>query len=164
MRWMLGLIAGLALTACVGSKPPVPKAREVAQPVFGDTDDERRIYRALSVRDPAPECAEVEAGVTEPVPILVRIAEQAEAPPWAPMRAAGCLLRLHGEAAEDTLRDWVVDPGRQGLAELVLSQIDLLPDPVAVEVVRDALHGPYKAQAEEAAAASERPEIRDLLR
>lgn len=154
----------MLLMSCAAPRRPVPEPREPAAPQFGDTRDEQAVHRALSVRDPAPDCAEVEAGLEAPVPILVRIAEEAAAPPWAPLRAAGCLVRLHGDAAEDHLRDWVVDPGRQGLAHLVLSQIDLLPEPVAVEVVRDALGGPHRQAAEEAAASSERPDVRALLR
>lgn len=159
-----GLILLVLFSACAAPKRPVPEAREPAAPRFGDTRDEQSVHRALSVRDPAPDCAEVLAGVEAPVPVLVRIAEEAEAPPWAPLRAAGCLVRLYGEAAEGHLRDWVVDPAREGLAHLVLSQIDLLPEPVAVEVVRDALTGPHRAAAEEAAAASERPDVQALRR
>jgi len=163
LRTRIGLLGLLAWTACASPNRPVPEAPAPAEPRFGDTPDEQSVYRALSARDPAPDCAEIEAGVDRPVPILVRVAEEAEAPPWAPLRAAGCLVQRHGEAAEDHLRDWVVDPARAGLAELVLERVDLLPEPVAVEVVRDALDGPHREAAEAAAAASERPEIRAVF-
>lgn len=166
------LVSRSALVAlaigCASKQPPVPEAGSVEGSAtigknWPGTDAELQLYRALAVRDPEPVCAEVEALVPEPVASLAMIAEDIPMPPWAGMRAASCLARGHAEAAEGKLRDWVVAEEGTGLAILVLQHLDQMPEPVAVELVRDALEGPWAQEASDAAAGSDRPAVRALL-
>lgn len=165
MLRLLSLSVTLVLVGCAKKAQPTDGTADDALALsFPGTAEEGQLYRALSVRDPEPDCATVEGLVPDPVASLTLIAEQAEMPPWAPLRAASCLLRRHAEAAEDTVRGWVVDPGREGLALLALQHVDQMPEAVAVELVRDALEGPFAEAARDAATGSERPAIQALIR
>ena len=97
-----------------------------------------RIHQALSVRHPVPSCASVSALSENPIDDLRRVAEADHAPPWAPMRAASCVI-AEGEAARETLAAWITDPHRQGLSELVLRRLHHLPEPLALDLAREAL-------------------------
>ena len=164
MRRLVSRAAALILlVGCHKRTMQGVEGNEIAQDDWPGTKEELALYRALSVKDPEPRCADVEGLVPDPIASLTMIAEDIPMPPWAGTRAATCLVVGHAEEAEDTLRDWVVDEGKAGLARLVLGGVDDIPEEVAVEVVRDALAGPFAAEATEAAQGSERQAIRDLL-
>lgn len=105
--------------------------------------DEQAVYAALSVRDPAPTCAAVEALSPEPAAALKAVVEKAPMPPWAGMRAALCLLEGHASTEGPLFVSWTTHPETAGLARLVVSRIDTLPQPVADAVTVAALAGPH---------------------
>ncbi len=123
--------------------------------------DPAAVAQALSVRDPEPSCAAVEALTDDPVGVLQALADESAAPPWLPMRAAACLLS-HPEG-ERSAAAWVVDPDRKGLARLVFGRLDAMEPAAAIRVARAALSGPWRAEAIARLAASEVPELRALV-
>ena len=124
--------------------------------------DDDAVLKALSVRDPEPPCAAVAALTPDPAASLERIAETVELPPWAPMRAARCLVAEHAEAGEAAFLRWVVDPERAGLGELVLHRTRTLPEPVAAHVLERALLGDLREPALDAISADARATVRTL--
>ena len=134
-----------------------------AMPDNGWPREELAMIRALSVRDPEPDCAVVEAMVPDPVASLIKVTRDVPQPPWVSLRAASCLVSRHAEEAQDTIRDWVVDEDLRGLATIALQSVDEMPEHVAEDVLRDALAGPFATEAADAAGASERRALRALL-
>ena len=118
------------------------EASEPTQEAFTPTDAQDAMYRALSIRDPAPACADIAALTTAPVEDLQVLVDEATQPPWVGMRAAAWLLDLYPEQSQPLMQAWVVDPDKRGLAILVTKKLDTLPLPVATEVVNTALAGP----------------------
>lgn len=133
--------------------PPPPAPAPVAAP-----EGAPGMIRALSVRDPEPVCADVEAMSPTPVEALSYVVSHVSMPPQAPMRAAGCLV-AHGDAVRDDLLTWVDDPAKQGLGRLLLQRLADLPEPLAAEVVSHASSGELAEVAREAAAADARPAV-----
>lgn len=169
MRTLLVLI--LVLAACK-KKPAEPAvegrsgAPSVSQPAVverppPDLATLQAVARRLSVRDPEPDCGAVEAELeADPVATFLYVIQTVERPPWAPMRAAGCLIDGHAAEIGPTLTGWVAGEETQGLGRLVLSRLRDLPDEVAVGVVRAGMRGPLAEVAAEAAAEDARDEVR----
>lgn len=168
----LGVLLLLGLGACV--KKELPEPPPVAQPVaapapvatpvgWPGTDDGRAMYRAMSVRDPAPDCLTAEALVSDPLAALLEVVELAELPPYAPMRAAQCVVVHHAEEAADALVAWVGDPETAGLGMVALQGLEGMSEPTAVRVTEAALAGPVATDAREAAAASSHAGVRALV-
>jgi hypothetical protein len=151
--------APAAPVAPAAPAPPAPPAPP--QPSF--SLETQAVYKALSVRDPEPECAAVEALSATPAQTLLEVVEHASQPPWAGMRAATCLILGHGEAMAPTLASWVQDPDRRGLALLVLDQLDQLPEAQALELAQQALAGPHAADVPSRLARSQRPALHALV-
>ena len=124
--------------------------------------DDDALYRALSVRDPAPSCEHLASLADDPAAAFLRMAETVELPPWVPMRAARCLVAHHGEAAADAFERWVATPEQAGLGQLVLRRTTTLPEPVAARVVARALDGTLRTDAEQAIAQDVRPAVQAL--
>ena len=184
-------VASLALSACAESdattqapdeshdasieeapavEEPVPNEASAAEATpeeateaFTPTDTQEGMYRALSIRDPAPACADIVALSTSPVDDLEVLVNEATQPPWVGMRAAGCLLDLYPEQSQPLMQAWVVDPDKKGLAILVTKKLDTLPLPVATEVVTTALAGPMADSLAPRIAKVEVPELRSLV-
>jgi len=121
------------------------------------------MFKALSVREPQPACADVEALSETPVETLLELIDKAQQPPWVGMRAASCLIQGHADAVQDTLVDWVQQEDSRGFAILVLNQIDTLPQPVAIAVATQALAGPYASDATSRIAKSTNPALLALV-
>lgn len=117
------------------------------------------VYRALSIRDPQPDCAEIEAMTSTPQQTLLEVIDRATLPPWVPMRAALCLIQGHGADIQAELLDWVGSSDTRGLAILVFDQIDALPEDVALVVAREALIGPWEDDAASRLAKSSNPAL-----
>lgn len=169
---ILALILGCAgPRGIAGSEPalgaaPVPFAAPIAEaePLAGGVPPEATaVYRALSVRDPEPDCATVEALSPTPLATLLLVIQHAEQPPWVGIRAATCVLDRHAQLASPALFAWVEGPTTRGLALLVLDRLDRLPDPLALELAAAALKGPHAADAAERVARSSKAELRALL-
>ncbi len=124
---------------------------------------QQEMYHALSVRHPAPDCATISAMSEDPVTDLLYLVDNAILPAWVGMRAAGCLLSDHAEAAQPQILSWVQSEQTRGLAILTLGQLDALPQPMALQVAQAALSGPLVDTAQPRIAASERAELRALV-
>lgn len=120
-----------------------------------------QVVRALSSRDPVS-CAEIEALTPTPVETLSHVVDNVPNPPWAPMRAADCLIRNHAVESRPNLERWVVAPELKGLGRLVLGSIDTLPVEVAVPVMAKALAGSDPALATTRCLSAAAPEVRTL--
>lgn len=121
------------------------------------------VYRALSARHPAPSCADVEAMTPTPVPTLLRMVDEAQQPPWVPMRAAECLAIGHHADIRDRLEQWVVDPELRGLGLLVLNRLDDLPLDLARDLATRAVQeGPEPEKTRERLRALNTPELQAL--
>lgn len=144
---------------------PAEQTAPAAQPAAnqGLSTETQAVYKALSVRDPEPECAAVEALTPTPVETLLEVVQRASQPPWAGMRAATCLIVGHGAEVAPTLTAWVEGPDTRGLALLVLDQLDALPEAQAVELATKALAGPHAADVPSRLARSQRPAVRALI-
>jgi len=123
--------------------------------------EQAAVYQALSVRD-APDCAAVEALATDPLDALRTVVEHAAMPPWAPMRAAHCMLTRHPDQARDDLLSWVGQAKTRGLGLLVLSELDTLAEPLALEIAGAALAGPLADDARPRLADSAVPSVKAL--
>lgn len=120
------------------------------------------LARRLSIKDPAPDCAELAEGMSaDPEASFHYVVNTVQTPPWAPMRAAGCILELYPESSKDAIVGWVRTKETEGLGRLVLSKLATLPEPVAVGVVKAGLGSDLAEETREAAAASERQAVRD---
>lgn len=120
------------------------------------------VMRMLSSRDPVP-CATIEALTPDPTATLLAVVDTVERPPWAPMRAANCLIQNHATEAQSAIERWVVAPELKGLGRLVLSSLDAMPLSVAVPVARKALaEGADPVLARERISAAKSAEIRAL--
>ena len=161
---MRPILLALLLVAC--KKPqPVPSAvlPDEAKPA-PSVDQLQSVGRMLSVRDPEPDCATMEASIdADPVATWVYVVNTMKVPPYAPMRAAGCLISGHPEAATGAMQGWMRDPETQGLARLVLANLEKLPEPVAVDVVQAGLVGPLAETVAEAAAESKHTAVKSLV-
>ena len=120
------------------------------------------VTHALSYRHAKP-CSELEALTTTPVATLRHVVQEVQMPPWAPMRAAECLQRNHAQEVRDDLLRWVSEPEMKGLGRQVVGLLDVLPEPLAVEVAREALVGPVAERARVVMARDTRPGIVQLL-
>jgi hypothetical protein len=121
------------------------------------------VVRALSARD-GVSCEAVEALSARPVAVLRQVVAEVAMPPYAPMRAANCLVQRHAVEVQADLERWVVEPELKGLGRLVLGAVDQMPIEVAVPVVRRALaEGSDRDLASKRAAAAVAPEIRGLV-
>lgn len=120
------------------------------------------VVRALSGRD-AVSCATIEALVPDARAALEEVVDTVQMPPWAPMRAAQCLIDGHAAEVQPRLEAWVTDPALKGLGRLVLGSLDRLPVAVAVPVAQKALVGADPELATERVRAAVAPEVRALV-
>ena len=103
------------------------------------SDSDVAVHRALSVRHKTLSCTEVEALSTEPLQTLRNMVAHASAPPWAPMRAASCIVELHPVEAQPDLERWVSDSKLEGLRIQTLKQLPTMPEAVARAVALKAI-------------------------
>ncbi|MCB9677053.1 MAG: hypothetical protein H6737_18190 [Alphaproteobacteria bacterium] len=128
------------------------------------TPKEEALVRALSVRDGAPDCAEVEALVDEPAHSLARVVENVQLPPWAPMYAASCLIERHAAEKPEVLASWVVGTETKGLAKLVFRRLHHLEPDQARSLVDRGRSGPWQRELDAALVASPDAGLRALAR
>lgn len=151
-------LAGLLACSHVHAAPPV-----APNSTYAPTAAALAVHQALSVRETPPTCAEAEALTSTPVSTLLEIVDHATMPPWAPLRAATCLVERHGDETRAEIVAWVSDPDLQGLAQVALLGVDRLPVDLALEVARLGLAGPDPAGARKALERSANAEIQALL-
>jgi len=122
------------------------------------------VHKALSGRHQTHSCAEVEALSDTPVASLRNIVTHATAPPWAPMRAASCLVERHATEVQSDLERWVSDEATLGLGIQTLGQLDLMPEDVAIAVANKALtDGPPSLDAAARVSRSDSSVLRALV-
>ena len=113
------------------------------EPAWAPSAEENAVYKALTVRDPVPTCEAVEALAADPVATLISVVEHASQPPWVGVRAAHCLATRHADVAAPTLRAWITGDNTRGLALMLASEIDQIPEAVAVDLAVAGLAGPH---------------------
>jgi len=142
--------------APVESRPPItPPASERTPPP--------EMIRMLSARDSAPPCDVIEATSTDPVADLILVVETVPLPPYAPMRAAGCLVDRHATEAADTIESWMTRPEVPALARLVAQGFDTMPAGLALRFAAAGLAGPHRSVVEPFVRSSTHPEVRALV-
>ncbi len=144
----------LALAAPDAPETPLPATFDLA------------IWQALAAREPAP-CERITASSPNPATDLLAVVEQTTMPPWAPMRAADCLVRRHAAEPEVAiaLRAWVVDPERLGLGRLVVTRLDELDPAQSLDLARRAWNADHdRPWIARRLARSARAELRALAR
>ncbi|MBA2320208.1 MAG: hypothetical protein H0V89_03545 [Deltaproteobacteria bacterium] len=124
---------------------------------------EEALLQQLSLRDGSPACAEMEVGLSDPRASWKAVVDHVSMPPWAPMRAADCLISGHSAASRADLVGWVTRPELKGLGLLALGRLDVMPQDVATEVASAAItRGPDPAGARVRVARSANPAIAEL--
>jgi hypothetical protein len=126
------------------------------------SDAEQTLIRALSSRDGAPPCEQLEALVPDPVASFERVVEHVSMPPWAPMHAAACIIENHAHEHADLLASWTTGERTKGLAKLVFHRLHLLDDDQALELVETARTGPWTRELDRSLATSPKGALRDL--
>jgi len=125
---------------------------------------EQQLVRALSSRDAPASCAELEALVPEPVQSLAQVVDQVSMPPWAPMRAATCLIENHSADRPALFDSWVTQPNKRGLAKLVFARLHLIEPVQRLSLVEHARLGPYTDALNSGLLRSPSAELRALAR
>ncbi len=170
MSMTLFLALGCAGTPQAEPEAPAAPAAETTTSPAADPEPSgpepdaaaEAVYRALSIRDPAPTCESVEALTETPVETLLFVVDNAQQPPWAGMRAAECITSRHAVEAQESIKAWVSSSETKGLAILALNQLDAMPLEVALTVARTALEGPDAESARTRINRSSVPEIKAL--
>ena len=127
-----------------------------------DDDAFAAMVHALSIKDPPPACEQVEALAPEPVPLLLRVVNEVERPPWVAMRAADCLVTRHAPAIEVEMTSWMGDRDRQGLGLLALNHLDEMEPALATRIASAAMAGPYRDAASTRIAHSDVESVRAI--
>ena len=142
----------------------VPIEQVPAAPPEGLTAERKAMHTALSSRDGAPSCSDVEAlASAQPHEDYLWLIEHVQQPPWVGIRAATCILQHHHEAAWAHIQHWLTQPELKGLALLVLNEIDSLPEDRAIELAQFAIRAGADPEAvRERLAQSSRPSIAAL--
>lgn len=126
------------------------------------------VWQSLAQRhDPGCESALAKGERDAVREALVTVAETADAPPWAAVRAAVCLTREFGadETTGPVLERWVTDTAFSGLGTAVLQQLDALPQEQAMALGTSALQrtdARFRDRAVRALEDSASPELRAL--
>jgi len=129
----------------------------------GPSDTQAAMVRALSSRDAAPSCADLDAQTADPVADYRWIVEHVAMPPTAGIRAAECLVVGHATAAADLMRRWVSEPQLKGFGWVALRHLDRVEPTLARELATLALTaGPDPAGAAKRIRALESAELRAL--
>ena len=146
---------------------PAPAPAPVTSPPLVMPPSERtpppEMIRLLSARDDAAPCEVIEATSTDPVADLILVVETVPLPPYAPMRAAGCLVDRHAEEAAGTIESWMGRPDVPALAEIVAQGFDTMPSGLALRFAAAGLAGPHRAVVEPFVKSSTHPEVRALV-
>lgn len=149
----------VALLGLARAEQPLP---EPPPPAWTPSPQALQVHQALSQRDPG-DCTLVEGLTTTPVPTLLEVVEHATMPPWAPVRAAECLVKGHGPEVRVQMLEWIRDPQSRGLAAVVYRNIDLLPEELAVELATASLTGADPDRARRYLKASTKQSVRDIV-
>ena len=122
---------------------------------------------ALALRD-GFSCSQLGTPDTALRDALIARAEPQAMPPWAPMRAAGCLIELFptDPVTATTVLPWMTDPERGGLALVVAENIDRFPLEISVQLANAAMAAPASTSRDRLRrrlSTSARPEVLAVL-
>lgn len=147
--WALGglTVGGLTVGCDGGARDEARRGSETTPARVELGPEAAQLYQRTLVRDPAPSCAELTAGLARPTDALLEVAERVVAPPSSGMRAASCLVHEHAAELEPQLTRWVQDQETMGFGLLVLGQLDTLENTLAERLARAALAGDFAEEA-----------------
>ena len=124
---------------------PVQAAEEKGTDDGGPaTAEQQAIVRALSVRHGAPACVDLGSLSADLVADLVWVADHVQYPPWVGLRAASCVVTAFPDAGAPALVRWASSPDTRGLAILITSKLDGVPDATAISVAEALVCGPWR--------------------
>jgi len=152
---LTSLLALLCTQVALATSPPIPHPQDVAR--------RDKLRRMLSIRDSTPACATLSPISDRLVTDLQWLMDHVEAPPWVGVRAAQCIMQLHGENEIERIKRWVQDPDKKGLVLVVLGEIDELAPLTARTIVEAALIGPHNDLVLPRIEKSIHPEVRALV-
>jgi len=143
----------IILSLALGSPPP-----------WTPSPDEAALLQVLSLRDGTPSCGELVSMVPDPTTSLLHIVDNVTMPPWAPMRAAICLIDKKEAEIEPQLREWVTQPQKLGLAKLVLRRAHTLNPTRAKTLSELSLTSENRDTARQILSVSPDPILRQLVK
>ncbi len=131
------------LTACAQTEEVVYEPQKPI-PVSSESRIETEpLLRLLSVRDQGPPCSTLIEFSDQLQTDLMRIVQDSPKPPWAPMRAANCLIELYPLESKAEFVRWMQSEDTMGLALLLSNQMSILPAELAPDLVSVGLNGPH---------------------
>lgn len=144
----------------VAQVAPVPVAAAVG--IAADSP-EGRAHGLFASRD-AVDCAAVAGALGDDARTAVTyVADATTMPPYAPMRAAHCLVERWPADAQALFVGWMGAPAKKGLALQTLHEADQLDEPSALALGVAALAGPHAEPAQKILAQSKHPAVRALV-
>ena len=148
--------------AVLPGDPAAPLDEATEAPAWDPSPAQERVYKLLSVRDPAPSCQEVEALTETPVETLLWLVDNAAMPPWVGLRSADCLVSGHPTEIEPQATDWMESEGSRGLALLLCDHLDAMDPDLASRLALAGLAGPYAEDVSARLLLSQRDALRAL--
>lgn len=121
----------------------------------------------LKLRDPVP-CVELGEPTIQLRDELLALTDPALEPSWIPVRAADCLVELYAAdpVVAEAMLPWMTDPGRAGLALVVVNRLELFPVEVAVRLARAGMSAAderQRSRVERRLKRSKVPELRAIV-
>lgn len=126
------------------------------------SEEAQRAYDALAPRHVTETCEALTTRLSLSGKALEEVVERVQSPPWAPMRAAECLLQTK-QASEGTLSRWVSNEQTRGLARLVFTHLESWPVHESLPIARAALSGQNRALVLPILERSLHVELRELI-
>ena len=114
----------------------------VAAPPNFDAE-QTQLIRQLSHRDGSEPCQKLVTGDDRFRADLLMIVEHVEQPAWVGMRAASCIIELYPSKSVDVLEKWMTSENTMGLAYLLSTKIETLPEVVALRIGKAGVNGPH---------------------
>lgn len=102
-----------------------------------------RLIRQLSHRDGSGPCLDLTTGEERFQNDLHLIVEKVKQPAWVGMRAASCIIELYPSESVDVLEKWMISENTMGLAYLLSTKIEILPEAVALKIGKAGINGPH---------------------
>ena len=121
------------------------------------------VVRRLSVQHPSDDCDALVAELGQPREALKRAVEEISMPPWVGMISGQCLARRFAIDEEATLKAWLTDPERAGLARAVVRELPRIQDEaVVLRIGAAALITEHAALTRQVLGADPRPAVATL--
>ena len=146
------LIIVLCSAGCQASRsdaeaPATPSHRGASPAAVALSPSAQLVYERTLTRDAALPCEELTAGLSDPVPPMLEVVEEAPSPPRSGMQAATCLIQHHAPSIETQMIRWVSERETMGLGLLVLNHLGGLEPALARRLADAALAGEFAERA-----------------